>query len=135
MLVCTALHKCCILNFKEFALPGDRENKVCSSNFTIEMEVALEVISGKWKSTILWNLHLEDKIRFNEFFKIIPSITQKMLTQQLRKLEENKLVVRTVYPSTPPTVEYSLTALAKDVIPILEDLNQWGKKVIQSYNE
>ncbi len=116
-------------------MPEDRENKVSCSNFINEREVALEVISGKWKSTIIWNLHLSGKIRFNEFFKIIPGITQKMLTQQLRKLEENKLVVRTVYPSTPPTVEYSLTPLAEDVIPILENLRQWGKKIIQSYNE
>ncbi len=118
---------------KETTLPEDRENKISCSNFTNEMEVALEVISGKWKSTIIWNLYLAEKIRFNEFFKIIPGITQKMLTQQLRKLEDNKLVTRTVYPSTPPTVEYSLTPLAQDVIPILENLNQWGKKVIQSY--
>ncbi len=116
-------------------MPEDRENKISCSNFTHEMEVALEVISGKWKSTILWNLYLAEKIRFNEFFKIIPGITQKMLTQQLRKLEENKLVERTVYPSTPPTVEYSLTPLAHDVIPILESLNLWGKKVIQSYKD
>ncbi len=120
---------------KECTLPEDRENKISCSNFTNEMEVALEVITGKWKSTILWNLHLAEKIRFNEFFKIIPGITQKMLTQQLRKLEENKLVNRTVYPSTPPTVEYSLTPLAKDVIPILESLNKWGKKVIESYHQ
>ncbi len=116
-------------------MPEDRENKVSCSKFTHEREVALEVISGKWKSTILWSLHLEDKIRYNEFFKIIPGITQKMLTQQLRTLEKNKLVARTVYPSTPPTVEYSLTPLAKDVIPILESLSRWGKKVIMSYNE
>ncbi len=116
-------------------MPEDRENKISCSNFTHEMEVALEVISGKWKSTILWNLHLSEKIRFNEFFKIIPSITQKMLTQQLRKLEESNLVVRTVFPSTPPTVEYSLTPLAKEVMPILESLNLWGKKVIQSYHQ
>ncbi len=116
-------------------MPEDRENKVSCNNFVNEREVALEVISGKWKSTILWNLHLAEKIRFNEFFKIIPSITQKMLTQQLRNLEKNKLVVRTVYPSTPPTVEYSLTPLAKDVIPILESLSHWGKKVIKSYNK
>ncbi len=124
-----------LVYFKEVALPEDRENKVSCSNFTNEREVAIEVISGKWKSTILWNLHLAEKIRFNEFFKIIPGITQKMLTQQLRKLEDNKLVVRTVYPSTPPTVEYSLTPLAKDVIPILESLSHWGKKVIASYNK
>lgn len=115
-------------------MPEDRENKISCSNFTHEVEVALEVITGKWKSTILLNLHTAESIRFNEFLKIIPNITQKMLTQQLRKLENDNLVIRKVYPSVPPVVEYSLTPLAKDLIPILESLNQWGKKVIISYN-
>ena len=115
-------------------MPEDRENKISCSNFTHEMEVALEVIAGKWKSTILWNLHTAEQIRFNEFLKIIPGITQKMLTQQLRKLEESNLVSRKVYSSVPPVVEYSITPLAKDLIPILESLNQWGKKVIKSYS-
>jgi len=114
-------------------LPEERENKISCTNFTHEVEVALEVIAGKWKSTILLNLHTAESIRFNEFLKIIPNITQKMLTQQLRKLEKNHLLIRKVYPSVPPVVEYSLTPLAKDLIPILEKLNQWGKKVIASY--
>ncbi len=116
-------------------MPEDRENKISCSNFTKEMEVALEVLSGKWKSTILWSLHEEELIRFNEFLRIIPAITQKMLTQQLRKLEENNLIDRKVYPSVPPVVEYSLTPLGKRAIPLLEALNKWGKEVITSYNK
>ncbi len=116
-------------------MPGDRENKISCSNFTNEMEVALEVLSGKWKSAILWSLKDSEQIRFNEFTRIIPGITQKMLTQQLRKLEENKLVTRTVYPSVPPVVEYALTDLGMRAIPLLESLNKWGKEVINSYNE
>ncbi len=120
---------------KENILPEDRENKISCSNFTKEMEVALEVLSGKWKSTILWSLHESEQIRFNEFLRIIPGITQKMLTQQLRKLEENNMVTRTVYPSVPPIVEYSLTELGKRSIPLLDALNKWGKEVISSYNK
>ncbi len=116
-------------------MPEDRENKISCRNFTNEMEVALEVLSGKWKSTILWSLHDSDLIRFNEFLRIIPGITQKMLTQQLRKLEENNLVSRKVYPTVPPIVEYSLTELGKGAIPLLESLNKWGKEVIQSYEQ
>ncbi len=116
-------------------MPEDRENKVSCSNFTHEMEVALEVLSGKWKSTILWSLQDSEQIRFNEFLRIIPGITQKMLTQQLRKLEENNLVARKVYPTVPPVVEYSLTPLGKEAIPLLEALNKWGKEVIKSYNQ
>ncbi len=116
-------------------MPEDRENKVSCSNFTNEMEVALEVLSGKWKSTILWSLQDSEQIRFNEFLRIIPGITQKMLTQQLRKLEENNLISRKVYPTVPPVVEYSLTSLGKEAIPLLEALNKWGKEVIKSYNK
>ncbi len=114
-------------------MPEDRENKISCNNFVHEMEVALEVISGKWKVAILWNLHSSGIIRFNELLRIMPNITQKMLTQQLRNLEENNLVHRKIYPAVPPVVEYSLTPLAKDLIPILEKLNQWGKLVIDSY--
>ncbi len=120
---------------KEIILPEDRENKISCSNFTKEMEVAIEVLAGKWKTTILWSLHESEHIRFNEFLRIIPNITQKMLTQQLRKLEENNLVSRKIYPTVPPIVEYSLTPLGKDVIPLLDALNKWGKEVIKSYNE
>ncbi len=116
-------------------MPEDRENKISCSNFTNEMEVALEVLSGKWKSTILWSLHQSELIRFNEFLRIIPGITQKMLTQQLRKLEENNLIARKIYPTVPPTVEYSLTDLGKEAIPLLTALNKWGKEVINSYNK
>ncbi len=116
-------------------MPEDRENKISCSNFTKEMEVAIEVLAGKWKTTILWSLHESEQIRFNEFLRIIPGITQKMLTQQLRKLEENNLVSRKIYPAVPPIVEYSLTDLGKDVIPLLNSLNKWGKEVIKSYNK
>ncbi len=115
-------------------MPEDRKNKISCKVFTKEMEVALEVISGKWKSTILWNLHNEEVIRYNEFLRILPDITQKMLTQQLRTLEKDKLVNRKVFNSVTPVVEYSLTSLAKDVIPILSQLNLWGKQVIKAHN-
>ncbi len=116
-------------------MPDDRENKISCANFLHEMEVALEVLSGKWKVVILWRLHEEEHIRFNEFLRVIPGITQKMLTQQLRSLEKNNLVSRKIYPSIPPVVEYSLTPLAKECIPILEKLNQWGQSVIKSYEK
>ncbi len=116
-------------------MPEDRENKISCSNFTNEMEVAIEVLAGKWKSTILWSLNDTEQIRFNEFLRVIPGITQKMLTQQLRKLEENNLISRKIYPSVPPIVEYSLTPLGQEAIPLLEQLNKWGKNIIKSYNK
>ncbi len=114
-------------------MPEERKNKISCSEFNYEMEVALEVISGKWKVAILWNLFGLKVINFNQFLKVVPGVTQKMLTQQLRALEKDKLICRKVIPSVPPVVEYSLTPLAHEVIPILDELNKFGRKVLKSH--
>lgn len=111
-------------------MPEDRLNKISCSNYKCEIELTLEIISGKWKALILWNLGNYGIIRFNEFKRRIPEITQKMLTQQLRDLENNKLISRKVYPQVPPMVEYSLTELGENLIPILEEMDKWGKNYI-----
>lgn len=114
-------------------MPKDKEHKVSCHNFLYEMEVALEIIGGKWKSVIIWNLYDHEVIRFNEFLKIIPGITQKMLTQQLRNLEDAGIINRKIYSTVPAIVEYSLTPLGLELIPILESLNAWGSKYIDIY--
>lgn len=116
-------------------MPKDRKNKVSCQNFLYEMEVALEAIGGKWKLAILWNTYDYEVVRFNEFLKLIPSITQKMLTQQLRNLEDTNLLQRKVIPTVPIMVEYRLTPLAIELVPILEALNIWGKKFISEYDK
>jgi DNA-binding HxlR family transcriptional regulator len=86
---------------------------------------ALTVIGGKWKVIILW--HLQGKVkRFGELQKSIAGISQKMLTQELRDLEESGLVFRKVYPVVPPRVEYSLTEFGRSLAPVLEQLCDWG---------
>jgi len=89
------------------------------------MELTLAIIGGKWKVLILWYLG-EKTMRFSELRKTLPHITQKMLTQQLRELEEHGLVNRFIYTQIPPKVEYSLTDAGKSILPILENLRQWG---------
>ena len=79
---------------------------------------AIEVIGGKWKVIILYQLRGKT-LRFGELKKIIPKITQKMLSQQLRELEKNKLVTRKVYAEVPPKVEYTTTELAERLSPAL----------------
>lgn len=116
-------------------MPKDRENKVSCQHFLYEMEIALEILSGKWKSVIIWNLYEMDTIRFNEFLRIIPGITQKMLTQQLRDLEEHNIITRRITQAKTITVEYSLTPLGEELIPILESLNLWGKKYLDIYSK
>ncbi len=87
---------------------------------------ALTVIGGKWKVIILW--HLQDKVkRFGELQKAISGISQKMLTQELRDLEESGLVHRQVFPVVPPRVEYRLTEFGKTLAPVMEQLCSWGQ--------
>jgi DNA-binding HxlR family transcriptional regulator len=89
------------------------------------VEAALDVIGGKWKPLILWALG-DDVLRYSELQKALPAINAKMLTKQLRELEEDGVVNRRVYPEVPPRVEYRITDFGKTLIPILEALCDWG---------
>lgn len=91
------------------------------------VELALEIIGGKWKGVVLYHLLAGTK-RFNELRRLIPSVTQRMLTRQLRELEAHGLVKRTVYPVVPPKVEYELTELGLSLKEILVQLRAWGKE-------
>ena len=91
------------------------------------VEAALDELGGKWKPLILYIL-IDGKLRFNEINKLLPSITQRMLTKQLRELEKDKLIDRKVYAEVPPKVEYSLTNKGHSVIPVLEAICEWGEK-------
>lgn len=92
------------------------------------VELALQVIGGKWKPVILWHLRTGERQRFGELRRRMPNVTQKMLTQQLRELEADGMVRREVYPQVPPRVEYSLTGLGLSVMPVLDQLSQWGAR-------
>lgn len=116
-------------------MPDSRENKISCSNYQCEIEVTLEILSGKWKALLIWNLHLHQVIRYNEFRRLIPSITQKMLTQQLKELEKYGIISRKVYPSVPPMVEYRLTDLGQGLIPIMQSMDDWGKKYVKEYRQ
>ncbi len=88
-------------------------------------EGTLEVIGGKWKVLIIWQL-FRGQQRFSELFRALDGITQKMLTQQLRELEHDGIVHRTVYPQVPPKVEYALTPLGESLKPIVDAMCEWG---------
>ncbi|MFT3952606.1 MAG: helix-turn-helix domain-containing protein [Oscillospiraceae bacterium] len=89
------------------------------------VDTTLSMIGGKYKALILWHL-MDDTLRFGALHKLIPQATPKMLTQQLRELERDALVVRTVFPVVPPRVEYELSPLGKSIQPILEAMYGWG---------
>lgn len=91
------------------------------------VEATLDIIGGKWKSIILFRV-LEETRRFNELRRLIPSLTQRMLTNQLRELEHDGLIARKIYAQIPPKVEYSITAFGKTLEPVLLALTQWAEK-------
>jgi DNA-binding HxlR family transcriptional regulator len=88
-------------------------------------EVTLAVIGGRWKVLILFQLFQGVK-RFSELFRALDGITQKMLTQQLREMERDGIVQRTVYPQVPPKVEYRLTPLGETLKPVVGAMCRWG---------
>lgn len=93
--------------------------------FNSPVELALHAIGGKWKMPILWRL--KDRVwRYNELRRSLKNITHKMLTQQLREMEDAGLISRTVFPVVPPHVEYAITALGMTAIPAIEALRSWG---------
>jgi len=96
--------------------------------YACTFEIAMDLIGGKWKPIIVWHLGTKGTKRFSEIKKLLPHITQKMLTQQLRELESDNLVERKVYPQVPPKVEYSLTDLGESLMPILSMMCDWGEK-------
>lgn len=95
------------------------------------VEATLEVIGGKWKGIILHHL-LSETIRFNELRRLMPEITQRMLTKQLRELEANRLISRKVYPEVPPKVEYSMTEYGYTLAPVIQALRAWGSHHLQT---
>lgn len=99
------------------------------------VEFILDVIGGKWKGILLYHM-IDGKKRFNEFRRICPSITQRMLTLQLRELEADGIVHREVYHQVPPKVEYSLTEFGRTLEPIVLQMKEWGESnrdVLESY--
>lgn len=106
--------------------PSCNTLKFKDKNYTCTFEITMDLIGGKWKPLIIWHLGTKGTQRFNELKKLIPQITQKMLTQQLRELEADNLINRKVYPQVPPKVEYSLTDVGESLMPILKMMCDWG---------
>lgn len=90
------------------------------------VEATLNFIDGKWKGVILYHLMVEGTLRFNELRRRVPTVTQRMLTKQLRELEEAGLLSRTVFPVVPPRVDYALTPRGESLKPVIMALKAWG---------
>ncbi|KAB2331709.1 winged helix-turn-helix transcriptional regulator [Bacillus mesophilum] len=105
------------MNYKKENHPTDN----CAN-----IEVALDIIVGKWKPVILFHLLNNEKLRFSELQRAIPEISKKMLTTQLRELEYHDIIDRKVYAQVPPKVEYSLSEYGTGLIPVLLSMRKWG---------
>ena len=90
------------------------------------IEAAFQMLEGRWKMVIIFQLFGRGILRFSELEKAIPAVSQKMLIQQLRELERDGIVSRTVYPQVPPKVEYGLTEWGKAMCPALDALLEWA---------
>ena len=114
-------------------MPSIRSNKVHCQNYRQEIEITIEIMSGKWVVLLLTHLGEEEVVRFNEFRKVFPDIAQKVLSQQLKKLEDNKIVEKKIFNVIPPKVEYKLTPRGKKLIPILDMMQEWRKEYIEEF--
>lgn len=94
------------------------------------MVLIQDMISGKWKIMILWYLSYK-KLRFSDIQRKLPNVAQKVLSRQLKSLEEDNLIHRKVYPVVPPKVEYSLTNVGKKLIPMLEMMHKFGAEYLE----
>jgi DNA-binding HxlR family transcriptional regulator len=90
------------------------------------VESAFRILEGRWKMVIIFHLFARGTLRFSELERAIPAVSQKMLIQQLRELERDGIVARTVYPQVPPKVEYWLTAWGQAMCPALDALLEWA---------
>lgn len=91
------------------------------------VERTLGVIGGRWKPFILFHLR-RGRHRFNEIRRLMPRVTQRMLTQHLRDLEADGIILRTVHQVVPPRVDYQLTSLGQTLLPVLDAMAMWGEK-------
>ncbi len=91
------------------------------------IEDAIRMLEGRWKLVILFHLFGGRTLRFSDLERAVPGVSQKMLAQQLRQLERDGLVTRTVYPEVPPRVEYHLTDWGQSLCPALDQLLTWGE--------
>lgn len=102
------------------------------TNDICPMALGINVLGGKWKLQILWNIYNRKNVRFNELKRLLGNITTKTLTDQLRELEDQKIIQRIVYPEVPPKVEYSFTDIGQSLEPVLKILCEWGTQYQQS---
>lgn len=102
--------------------------------FFCNVELALDIVGGKWKPLIIYHLNNNPIVRFGVFKRLIPDVNERVLSRSLKELEQNKIIHRKDYHENPPRVEYSLTEEGKKLSPIIAELGNWGKAYNENYN-
>ena len=105
--------------------------KLYMANYDCSVEATLDIIGGKWKGIILYHL-MNNTLRYNDIKRLMPKITPRSLTRQLRELERDGIIEREVYAEVPPRVEYSVSEVGKTLEPIVTLLGKWGDEHIDT---
>jgi len=103
------------------------KNKTIISQKTCSLKDVLDIIGGKWAMPIIYNLS-KGKLRFKEIERTIEGINTRMLVKELKNLEANGIITRTVFATAPPTVEYALTQKGEKLLPSIQSLHKWGQE-------
>lgn len=104
--------------------------KFNNKEYKCSLEAAMDLLGGKWRSLILWHLIQED-LRFSQIQKILYGISKKVLSEHLRVLEKNDLIIRVVHPTVPPSVEYKISEKGKTLTNALNQIELWGREYLK----
>ncbi|MCO7176268.1 winged helix-turn-helix transcriptional regulator [Sporolactobacillus kofuensis] len=111
------------------------KNKLINGDYSCAKEFTLSMFSGKWKIVILYHLGIDGIYRFGELKRLLPQASNKMLTKQLREMEADGIISRTIYPEIPVRVDYSITDLGQSLIPIIVAMYEWGEERLKSMKQ
>jgi len=132
--MCYTIKEDTIGDGKEHEMPKMLGQDRLGVEYGCPVEATVDIIGGKWKSVLLFHL-LDGEKRFGELRKLLPGVTQRMLTLQFRELEEDWIIFRNVYREVPPKVEYSLTEFGWTLEPILIQMRNWGQAFMRTMAE
>ncbi len=102
--------------------------------FNCNMELTLDIIGGKWKTLIIFHIGNQQNVRYSKLKRLIPNINERVLSRELRELEKSNIISRKVFDEKILHVEYSLTEIGNEILPILNSLTKWGNEYNQKYN-
>lgn len=111
------------------------KQRLLNGDFNCEKELTLSIISGKWKIVILWHLGHEGPHRFGELFRLFKNISNRILTKQLRELEQDNIITRIDYDENPPRVEYQMSERGMTLLPVVDLMFDWGRANMAYYAE